>query len=105
MISIAIMAHFITAALLDYDLPNNIIHILFVILYLVFACTHAKLLLSCPTLRPYGLWPSRLLHSWNSPGKNTGVSCHFLLQRIFPVLMSPALSGGFFLFVCFLVYF
>ena len=21
---------------------------------------------------------------WNSPGKNTGVGCHFLLQRIFP---------------------
>ena len=21
---------------------------------------------------------------WNSPGKNTGVRCHFLLQRIFP---------------------
>ena len=24
-----------------------------------------------------------LLHSWDSPGKNTGVGCHFLLQRIF----------------------
>ena len=24
------------------------------------------------------------LTSWNSPGKNTGVGCHFLLQRIFP---------------------
>ena len=22
--------------------------------------------------------------AWNSPGKNTGVGCHFLLQRIFP---------------------
>ena len=25
---------------------------------------------------------------WNSPGKNTGVGCHFLLQRIFPTLGS-----------------
>ena len=25
-----------------------------------------------------------LLHPWNSPGKNTGVGCHFLLQGIFP---------------------
>ena len=25
----------------------------------------------------------RLLCSWDSPGKNTGVSCHFLLQWIF----------------------
>ena len=24
--------------------------------------------------------PTRLLHPWNSPGKNTGVGCRFLLQ-------------------------
>ena len=24
--------------------------------------------------------PTRLLHPWDSPGKNTGVGCHFLLQ-------------------------
>ena len=27
---------------------------------------------------------TRLLHPWNSSGKNTGVGCHFLLQGIFP---------------------
>ena len=38
----------------------------------------------------------------NSPGKNTGVGCHFLLQGIFLIqrwdtsLMSPALAGKFF---------
>ena len=31
---------------------------------------------------------TRLLCPWNSPGKNTGVSCHFLLQGIFPTLGS-----------------
>ena len=36
----------------------------------------------CPTLQPHGLWPSRLLCSWNSPGKNTGMDCHFLFQGI-----------------------
>ena len=36
------------------------------------------------SLRPYGLWPTRLLCPWNFPGKNTGVGCHFLLQGIFP---------------------
>ena len=36
------------------------------------------------SLRPHGLQPSRLLCPWNSPGKNTGVGRHFLLQRIFP---------------------
>ena len=35
------------------------------------------------SLQPYGLWPTRLLCPWDSPGKNTGVDCHFLLQRIF----------------------
>ena len=32
---------------------------------------------------PHGLWPSRL-SSWNFPGKNPGVSCHFLLHGNFP---------------------
>ena len=27
---------------------------------------------------------TRLFCPWNSPGKNTGVGCHFLLQEIFP---------------------
>ena len=30
-----------------------------------------------------GLWPTSLLCPWNSPGKNTGVGCHSLLQGIF----------------------
>ena len=33
----------------------------------------------------------RLLYLWNSPGKNTGVGCHFLLQGIFPT-MEPMFS-------------
>ena len=32
---------------------------------------------------PQGLEPTRLLCPWNSPGKNTGVGCHSLLQGIF----------------------
>ena len=31
-----------------------------------------------------GLEPARLLCPWDFSGKNTGVSCHFLLQGIFP---------------------
>ena len=38
---------------------------------------------SCPTLQPCGLRSTRLLCPWESPGKNTGVGCHFLLQGIF----------------------
>ena len=36
------------------------------------------------SLRPHGLQSARLLCSWDSPGKNTGVSSHFLLQGILP---------------------
>ena len=32
---------------------------------------------------PYGLQPARLLCPRDSPGKNTGVGCHALLQGIF----------------------
>ena len=32
------------------------------------------------SLRRHGLHPTRFLHPWDSPGKNTGVGCHFLLQ-------------------------
>ena len=41
----------------------------------------AKSLQSCPTLcNPHRRQPTRLLRSWDSSGKNTGVRCHFLLQ-------------------------
>ena len=40
----------------------------------------AKSLQSCLTLRPHRWQPTRLLCPWDSPGKNTGVGCHFLLQ-------------------------
>ena len=32
------------------------------------------------SLWPHGLQPTRLPHPWDSPDKNTGVGCHFLLQ-------------------------
>ena len=39
----------------------------------------------CPTLcNPMHCSPARLLCPWDSPGKNNGVSCHALLQGIFP---------------------
>ena len=44
-------------------------------------------LLSClvvsDSLKPYELQLTRLLSPWDSPGKNTGVGCHALLQGIF----------------------
>ena len=45
------------------------------------AATAAKSLQSGPTLcDPIDGSPPRLPRPWDSPGKNTGVGCHFLLQ-------------------------
>ena len=48
------------------------------------AAAAAKSLQSCPTLRPHRWQPARLPRPLDSPGKNTGVGCHFLLWEIFP---------------------
>ena len=45
------------------------------------ACSAAQ---SYLTLKLHGLQPARLLCSWDFPGKNNGVGCHFLLQGTFP---------------------
>ena len=46
------------------------------------AAAAAKWLQSCPTPRPHRRQPTRLPRPWDSPGKNTGVGCHFPLQRM-----------------------
>ena len=43
---------------------------------------HVCLVMSS-SLQTFGLWPSRLLSPWDSPGKNIRGDCHALLQRIF----------------------
>ena len=69
---------------------------------MVCACTRAKLLQSCPTLcDPMGYsLPGSSVHG-DSPGKNTGVGCHALLQGDLPYpgiepesLMSLAFTGS-----------
>ena len=37
------------------------------------------------SLQTHGLQPAKFLCLWDFPGENTGVSCHFLLQGIFPI--------------------
>ena len=47
------------------------------------------------SLRPHEREPTRLLCPWDSPGKNTGVGCHALLQGTFPTQGSnPGLLHG-----------
>ena len=40
-------------------------------------------LVAFDSVQPHGLWPTRLLCPWASPGKNTGVGHHALPQGIF----------------------
>ena len=46
------------------------------------AAAAAKSLQSCPTLCDPVDGSPLLRRPWDSPGKNTGVGCHFLLQRM-----------------------
>ena len=48
-------------------------------LFTLFSCSVVS-----GSLLPHGLSLTRLFCPWDFPGKNTGVGCHFLLQRIFP---------------------
>ena len=65
-------------------------------------CMCAKSFQSYPTLCNPMDYPTRLLCPLDSPGKNTGVGCHALLQFVFPTQgsnlspTSPALAAGFF---------
>ena len=47
----------------------------------------------CQTLPPQELYPARLLRPRDSPGTNTGVGCHFLLQRSSHFRNQTQLSG------------
>ena len=57
---------------------------------------------SCLTLQTHRLQPARLLCPGDSPGENTGVGCHALIQGIFPAqrssprLLSLLPCAGFF---------
>jgi len=48
--------------------------------YLVCCCYCYVASVVSDSARPHRLQPTRLPRPWDSPGKNTGVGCHFLLQ-------------------------
>ena len=65
------------------------------------------------SMRPHWLQPTRRLCLWDSPGKNTGVDCHFLFQGIFPtqesnpdlmhcrqILYQLSYTSGLFVYAC-----
>ena len=68
---------------MDCSPPGSSIHGIFqarVLEWGAIAFSEVALVVS-NSLHPYGLQPARLLHLWNSPGKNTGVGCHCLLCK------------------------
>ena len=48
---------------------------------LVYCCCQVASVVS-DSVRPHRRGPTRLPRPWDSPGKNTGVGCHFLLQCV-----------------------
>ena len=44
-----------------------------------YCCCYVASIVS-DSVQPHRQQPTRLPHPWDSPGKNTGVGCHFLLQ-------------------------
>ena len=80
------------------SLKNNL-----VVLQYVCMCVCSVTSVVSDYLRPYRLQPAWLLCSWASPGNNTRVGCHFLLQENLPdpeiepaSLVSPSLAGRLF---------
>ena len=59
------------------------------------AAAAAKSLQSYPTLGDPEMAATRLHHPWDSPGKNTGMGCHFLLQNwyFWTVVLEKTLEG------------
>ena len=55
-------------------------HYIYFMQWNVAAAAAAKSPQLCLTLLPHRRQPTRLPRPWDSPGKNTGVGCHFLRQ-------------------------
>ena len=75
---------------------NNRVAKLGSIILIISAIITLLLLFSCSvmssSLRPHALQPTGLLCPWDSPGRNTRVSCPSLFQGIFP---TQGLNPGF----------
>ena len=48
------------------------------VIYIIMICVSCSVV--SDSLQLHGLEPTRFLCPWDSPGKNTGVGCHALLQ-------------------------
>ena len=69
---------YVDRGVLNHWITREVLHWLYFIRGCIHSVTQSCLILCDPT---------RLLCPWDSPGKNTGVGCHALLQRIYRMLM------------------
>ena len=70
---------FIMQTIEDFICLKNCIFLALSTLYLLCCCC-CQVTSVGPIVRPHRQQPTRLPRPWDSPGKNTGVGCHFLLQ-------------------------
>ena len=70
--------------------PTNFFSFIIIIMVLYFKSKSESHSVMSDPLRPHELQPAWLLCPWNSPGQNTGVGSHSLLQGIFPAQGSNA---------------
>ena len=69
------------------DMFLDLIHVSHLLLSCFFVCVGCSVV--SDSLQLHGLEPARLLCPWNSPGKNTGVGCHFLLRCLLYLFLNP----------------
>ena len=69
------------------------LNVSFVVVFFFFSCLVAKL---CPTvLQPHGPYPTRLLYSWDFPGKNmSGYSALEQMEVNFNTQFSSSVVSG-----------
>ena len=89
---------FVTCGIIGWKPCIFSLFIFFSTLYLVVVVVVVQSLSRVQLLQPYALQPARLLCPWNSPGKNTGVGCHLLLQILY--LGAPKCIENFVLLNC-----
>ena len=71
-------AYLATMLSISYEMPGWMKHRLEIRLPGCCCCCVASVV--SDSVQPHRRQPTRLLCPWDSPGKNTGVGCHFLLQ-------------------------
>ena len=67
------------ASLNTIDMTLKLILVLGCLFHFSWYCSRVTSVVS-NSVRPHRRQPTRLPRPWDSPGKNTGVDCHFLLQ-------------------------